>query len=323
MRIAIIGGAGFVGAHLVSALLQRGDQILIYDRHSGRIAQSDLIRCEQIRLVEAHICDGSRLLDELTRFSPDVICHFAALHYIPYCDRYPAETLRVNVEGTLNVMLAASQISGLRGVLFASSVAVYAPTDATHGEREQPVPCDIYGLSKWLAEQVVEQYACRLRISHLSLRFTNIYGPEETNPHVIPAVLQQLLAGADTLRLGRTDPCRDFLYIDDLVNALIAAISLLDGNEIHEVVNLGAGREWPVQAAVDILCRLSEREICILRDEDRMRALDRMHLRADITKARHLLAWEPRHDLRAGLEKTFCHERTKYMQHWAATEVSS
>lgn len=318
MRIAVIGGAGFTGSHLVSALLALNNDVLVYDNHLTREGRTQLPWLGQVYAVEGDITDGVKLSGELLRFAPDVICHLAALHYIPYCDQHPAETLRVNVEGTLNVMLAAQEIKLLKAVLFASSVAVYAATDTYHQESDQPAPCDIYGLSKWLGEQVVGQYAHRMKVSHLSLRFSNLYGPCETNPHVIPAVLGQILDGADTLHLGRTDPCRDFLYIDDLVEAILLAIPHAMRQETHQVLNLGPGREWTVQEAVDILCKLSGRKIHVLREEARVRPVDRMHLRADIIRARQWLGWDPRHDLRVGLEKTFAIEQAGHLLRMAA-----
>jgi len=318
MRIAVIGGAGFTGSHLVSALLELRNDVLVYDNHFTREGRAELPWLGRVDAVEGDITDGPKLHRELLRFAPDVLCHLAALHYIPYCDQHPAETLRVNVEGTLNVMLAAAEIKLLKGILFASSVAVYAPTDAYHAEADQPAPSDIYGLSKWLAEQVVEQYARHLKVSHLSLRFANLFGPGETNPHVVPAVLGQLLDGAETLHLGRTDPSRDFLYVSDVVEAILLAIPYAMRQEVHQVLNLGPGREWPVQEAVDILCDLSGKKIHVIRDEGRVRAVDRMHLRADITRARQLLGWEPRHDLRTGLHKTFEIERARHPLRTAA-----
>jgi UDP-glucose 4-epimerase len=309
MRIAVTGGAGFVGTHLVAALLAHGHQVLVYDNLFARPRKEDLPWLHDVHLAEGSIVDAPRLRQELRAFAPEAIFHLAALHYIPYCDQHPGETLRVNVEGTLNVMLAAGESDALKAVLFGSSVAVYAPTDRCHEETDKPQPSDVYGLSKLLAERIVEQYARQLHLSHLALRFANLYGPSETNPHVVPAVLEQLLAGAGTLRLGLTDACRDFLYIGDLVDALLAALDFALRREVHETINLSAGQEWSVDEAVAILCDLSGRSVSVVRDEQRVRPVDRMHLRASIARARELLGWTPRHGLRAGLEKTFAWER--------------
>ncbi len=311
MRISVIGGAGFVGAHLVSALLDQEHEVQVYDNLFCRRRAEDFPWNKQVRFARGEITDGGRLRGELAAFTPELIFHLAALHYIPYCDRHPGEALRVNVEGTLAVMLAAQQIPSLKGVLFASSVAVYAPEDGDHRETDPPGPCDIYGLTKWLAEQVVEQYARQATLNHLCLRFSNIYGPGETNPHVIPEVLEQLLSGSDTLQLGRTDPCRDFLYVGDLIDALLATIPVAAGREIHETLNLGAGQEWAVQEAIDILCELSGKKIHVVRDAGRVRAVDRMHLRASIDRARQRLGWEPKHTLRSGLGETFAQEQAQ------------
>src|ERR1051326_4784533 len=118
MRIAVIGGAGFTGSHLVSALLALKNDVLVYDNQFTREGRAQLPWLDRVGVVEADIRDGEKLRSELLRFAPDVICHLAALHYIPYCDQHPAETLRVNVEGTLNVMLAAQEIMPLKAVLF-------------------------------------------------------------------------------------------------------------------------------------------------------------------------------------------------------------
>lgn len=318
MRIAVIGGAGFVGAHLVTALLEQGHEVMVYDNFCRRRPEQ-LTWLGRVRLVAAEILDRRRLQEQLSAFRPALIYHLAALHYIPYCDQHPGEAMRVNVEGTLNVMLAAAAC-GACAVLFASSVAVYAPTDRHHLETDQPRPSDIYGLTKHLAEQVVEQYARQSRISHLALRFSNLYGPEETNTHVIPAILGQLLHGADTLSLGRTDPCRDFLYMEDLIDALLAMVPLVLREEMHEILNLGPGREWTVQKAVDILCELSGRNVRVMREEGRVRPVDRLHLRANIGRARELLAWEPKHDLRSGLEKTYARESHKQTRRFMAAQ---
>ena len=318
MRIAVTGGAGFVGTHLVCALLECGHTVLVYDNlFSGRKLKT-MVGVNNLQFEQADVTDGRRLRIEFAAFRPEIIFHLAALHYIPYCDQHPEEALRVNLEGTLNLMLAASETRSVKAVLFASSVAVYPPTDHCHAESDPVGPCDIYGLTKWLGEQVVDHYAREAHLAHLSLRFSNLYGPGETNPHVIPAVLEQLLQGEDTLHLGRTDPCRDFLYVEDLVEALLAAIPVVLREEAHGALNLGPGREASVADAVRILGELSGRSVRVLQDETRVRAVERMHLRADIAAAQRLLGWTPRHDLQAGLAKTFAAESRERIRGFAA-----
>jgi UDP-glucose 4-epimerase len=320
MRIAVVGGAGFVGRHLSLALLKRSHEVLVYDNLSARGQAGEQAWLKPFQFAHADLLDRPRLQSELASFRPELIYHLAALHYIPYCDLHPEETLQVNVAGTLTLMLASERLPQLRGLVFASSVAVYPPTDGYHSETGPAQPSDIYGLSKLLGEQIVNLYARKYGVSHIAARLANIYGPDETNSHVIPAIVDQLLAGADILHLGRTDPCRDFLYVEDLAEGLAAAIPFLLREEIHETVNLGPGEEWPVQEAIDILCQLSGRDVRCVTDQDRLRPVERMHLRARVEHAREWLGWTPRHDLRAGLEKTFAWERTKHAPVLATAE---
>jgi UDP-glucose 4-epimerase len=109
--------------------------------------------------------------------------------------------------------------------------------------------------------------------------------------------------------------------MDDLVGAMLLAIPCCIRQETHQVLNLGPGREWSVQEAVDILCEISGRKIRVVQDESRVRPVDRMHLRADITRARQVLGWEPRHDLRTGLQKTYASERAKYPRRMVTAPV--
>lgn len=308
MRIAVTGGAGFVGVHLVTELLLRGHQVHVYDNlFAGRRTQ-DLPWLDRVSFVRGDLLEAERLQSEFRRFAPDIVFHLAAIHYLPYCDQHPSECMRVNVEGTLNLMRAAAACHA-RGVGFASSVAVYPPTDAVHSEKGPVGPCDIYGLSKQLGESIVDHYARAAGMAHLCFRFSNIYGPLETNPHVIPTVLDQLLNGANEIRLGRTDTFRDFIYVEDTAELLADALPLLSAGTTHDVVNLASGSEASIGEVVDLLCASEDRQVRIARDEARVRPADRKHLRADTTHQQEIIPRKTRFDLRSGLAATLAFER--------------
>jgi UDP-glucose 4-epimerase len=303
MRIAVTGGAGFIGAHLVSALLREGHQVWAYDNFFAGHREERLPWRERATLVEGDILDFGRLSTSLQEFKPQLIFHLAAIHYIPYCNDHPAETVRVNVEGTVNTMRAAQMCEGLQGMFFASSAAVYNTTSAFHKETDPTAPADIYGLSKVLGERVVRHYAGESGLSYVMGRFFNVYGPDETNPHVIPAVLKQVIEGGK-VRMGRTDTFRDFIYVDDLVQALIKIGALLSsGKQVAEVYNLGSGQESSIASVVEILGKTAGVNLNITTEERHVRPSDRQHLRADIAKARRELGWSPAFSITRGLDE--------------------
>ncbi len=303
MRIAVTGGAGFIGAHLVAALLREGHQVWAYDNFFAGHRTERLPWREQATLVDGDLLDFDRLSGSLQEFKPELIFHLAAIHYIPYCNDHPAETVRVNVEGTVNVMRAAQKCEGLKGVFFASSAAVYDTTSAFHKETDPTAPSDIYGLSKVLGERVVRHYATESNLPYVLGRFFNVFGPEETNPHVIPAVLKQVIEGGN-VRMGRTDTFRDFIYVDDLVQALKKIGALLSsGKQVAEVYNLASGQECSIARVVEIMGKNAGVNLDIITEERHVRAGDRQHLRADIAKARRELGWTPEFSIERGLEE--------------------
>ncbi|HEY7404732.1 MAG TPA: GDP-mannose 4,6-dehydratase [Candidatus Angelobacter sp.] len=303
MKIAVTGGAGFIGGHLVAALLREGHQVWAYDNFFAGHRADHLSWQKQATLVEGDILDFDRLSTSLRQFKPELIFHLAAIHYIPYCNDHPAETVRVNVEGTVNLMRAAQKCEGLKGIFFASSAAVYDTTSAFHKETDPPAPADIYGLSKVLGERVVRHYAAESSLSYVMGRFFNVYGPDETNPHVIPAVLKQVMDGGK-VRMGRTDTFRDFIYVDDLVQALIKIGALLSsGKQVAEVYNLGSGQESSIASVVEILGKAARVNLTVTTEERHVRPSDRQHLRADIGKARRELGWAPAFSIARGLEQ--------------------
>lgn len=303
MKIAVTGGAGFIGKHLVAALLTDGHEVCAYDNFFAGHKVERLPWRQHANLVDGDVLDFEQLSGTLRAFQPELLFHLAAIHYIPYCNDHPAETIRVNVEGTVNAMRAALQCTSLQGVFFASSAAVYPATAAFHKETDETGPCDIYGLSKVLGEQVVGHYLRESGLSCVLGRFFNVFGPDETNPHVIPAVLKQVVHGGK-VRMGRTDTFRDFIYVADLVQALLKiGRRLTSGKPIAEIYNLASGTEVSMQELVAVMGQTVGAVPEIISDPRHVRASDRQYLRADITKARVELGWMPEFSLARGLEE--------------------
>lgn len=291
----VTGAAGFIGSALCHRLLSAGHRVTGYDDLS-RGRREHLPR--EVRLVEGDIRDRARLAETVSLVAPDCVIHLAAMHFIPDCIARPAETLDVNVEGTRRV-LESCRGSSVRGVVFASSVAVYAPGDRPCVEDATPLqPLEIYGESKVAAEELVREFHDDTGVPTVILRLCNAIGRRETNPHVIPHIFESLQT-SDVLTLGNLEPRRDYIDTRDVANAILVASER--AHALH-VLNVGTGVAHSVSDIVESLRRILGRPIEVVQERSRMRATERGLLVADIEKIRRATGWTPRIALADTLE---------------------
>jgi UDP-glucose 4-epimerase len=232
----------------------------------------------------------------MAAWSPDIIVHLAALHYIPECESDPVLAVTTNVAGTLNLLQSAP--AGCRFV-FASSGAVYKPEETPHCEASSEVgPTDIYGLTKLHGEQYVRAMAEKRRLKGVVVRLFNVVGPGETNPHLVPELVAQLQAGRDTIELGNTSPRRDYIDVRDAA-AGFAAAALGDAVNVGETctVNLGTSRAYSVLDVVEKLRNISGINFNIKQKADRIRTVDRPMLAANNRRITELFGWCQRYTL--------------------------
>ncbi len=280
-------------------LVERGeDEVLVIDDLSvGSPGNLDDAR-DAVDLVECDIRDRDRVVEAFTEFRPDAVIHTAALHFIPACNRDPKACVDINVGGTQAVLDGAAATAP-GAVVLVSSAAVYAPSEAAHPDDGEVGPTDVYGLSKLWTEQLGELFHARTRIPVRAARLFNVFGPGETNPHLIPAVLVQALRG-DELRLGNLATSRDYIYVEDVARGLIA----LAGDGLGDdplTCNLGAERAIDGNEIVAAVGRLLGRELRVLADPERMRPSDRPVLLSDCSRAHERLDWTARWGLEDGL----------------------
>ena len=188
-----------------------------------------------------------------------------------------------------------------RSLVAASSAAVYPIYDAANIEEHPiPGPTDVYGLSKWVNEEQLRQYAAQTNTRCAVARFFNIYGPRETNPHVLPEIIDQMLAGQMQLSLGNVKPKRDYIYVEDIARAVLELAQ--KNTHSFRTFNVGTGTEYSVEELVEFLARVSGLPLSIETDPDRVRKSDRMHLLCDYSRIREEIGWKPDFDLERGLE---------------------
>jgi UDP-glucose 4-epimerase len=299
-RALVTGGAGFIGSHLIERLLSRDWKVTAMDNLSnGRKSNVDrfLGNCGY-RFVEGDIADPSLMCHVVQECEPEVVYHLAALHFIPWCVANPCETLRTNVFGTQSLLDALAP-SSVRKFVFTSTSDVYLPKDSPHTEEDPTGPPNIYGQSKLCCEQLLDLSRRRMPwVRFLVVRLFNVYGPGETNPHVIPDIFELLRKGG-VLPLGNVDTGRDFVHVSDVADAFLR---LADYSGDLNTFNLGTSRETTAREIVGILGPILGRELSVTRDEARFRRVDRAHLCADISKASGALGWVPKVGIAEGLQ---------------------
>lgn len=302
-RIVVTGGAGFIGSHLVERLASDTTEILVLDTE----ANGDRSLLDIDPQFESVDIRDQALESILTEFDPDTIYHLAALHYIPYCNANPEEAFEVNVMGTRNILNVARQLDSLSNIVFASTAAVYPPRDEANHESTTTGPMDIYGRTKLIGEDLCRLFAQETNVSITAARLFNVYGPNETNEHLIPAILQQVRAGRRDIELGNLSPRRDFIHVDDAARALECLGTQFKST--FEPYNIGTGDPYSVREVVEETSAALDESITITQDDDRTRESDRPHLEADVSKLTTDFVWEPQVNFREGLRELLTQNR--------------
>jgi UDP-glucose 4-epimerase len=307
-KILVTGGNGFVGREVVRLLHDEHAVCVVDNLRSGPLrftaAEADKFRFEPVDIM-----DGAAVGRAIADFVPDTIIHLAAIHYIPECEENPTFATRTNVDGTLNLLMAAPR--GCRFV-FASSGAVYSPDSKAHNEAEGAVgPSDIYGYNKLHGEHYVTYLAAQRGLSAGIVRLFNVVGPGETNPHLLPEIVAQLKAGRTTLRLGNMWPKRDYIHVRDAARGFVAVALKHESSPSTVTVNLGTANTFSVAEIVEKLRHIVPTPFQVEEESSRRRAVDRPHLEADITEIRRRFGWTPQANIDDALadlwrEPDFC-----------------
>jgi len=304
--VLVTGGAGFIGSVTVRMLLDKGARVKVVDNcfAGERSLIPEGASFEQLDIR------SDELQNAVSEFDPDSIVHLAAVHYIPYCNQHPEETFEVNVMGTRSLLEAAKELKTLDTVVFVSSGAVYPPESGPLGEGSRVGPMDIYGRTKLIGEDLTQLFGTKSGVSTAAVRLFNVYGPNETNEHLIPAILNQLRAGSRTIELGNLSPKRDFVYVSDVARALTTILTDFEGD--FRTYNVGSGTARSVREVVECASDALGENIEIEQDDERVRESDRPHLQSDIGRIRTELGWEPQIEFVEGLRRLLPQEHATY-----------
>ncbi|MDX6719971.1 MAG: UDP-glucose 4-epimerase [Solirubrobacteraceae bacterium] len=305
MRVLVTGGAGFIGSHLVDALVARGDAVTVVDDlSSGREQNLAGALGGGAELVRADVRDGQALVGIVAGARPQAIFHLAAQVDVRVSLADPGHDARTNVEGTINVLEAARRAAVGRVVFSSTGGAIYGETDVLPTpESVAALPMAAYGQSKYCAERYLGLYERLYGLSTIALRFGNVYGPRQ-DPHgeagVIAIFCGRLRAGERPRIYGDGTQTRDYIYVEDLVKALLSASESAAG----DVVNIGTETETSVLELLRVLCEhhgpdAPQAEFAPARTGE----IDRSCL--DATRARELLGWRASTPIAEGLRRTY------------------
>jgi UDP-glucose 4-epimerase len=292
----ITGGAGFIGHHLANRLIALGHHVrVIDDLSAGDPSALD----PQVLFTRGDVRDQPKLWTLLHDI--DCVYHLAAKVSLPQSVLYPRDYNDINVGGTVTLMEAMRAV-GVKRIVMASSGTIYGD------QRRQPVDETVipelltpYAVSKFAAEHYVSTLGVHYGIETVALRIFNAYGPGQALPPVFPPVvphfIHQILSGGSVVIYGSGVQTRDYVYIDDVVDALIDAGERDDAD--RQVINIGAGVETSVAGLVAAIEKVSGRSAHVIRNEEQSSGVKR--LVADLEKAQKLLDYQPKITLVEGL----------------------
>ncbi len=298
----VTGGAGFIGSNLVDELLRRGERVRVLDNLStGRLENLAAVR-DRIDFFEADICDLERIRPRFT--DVDYVLHLAALPSVPRSVADPLSANKVNIEGTLNVLLA-SRDAKVKRVVFAASSAAYGDNPTLpRVESHEPRPLSPYALTKLAGEYYCQIFTRLYGLEAVALRYFNIFGPRQ-NPHsqytgVLSKFITAYIKGANPTIFGDGEQSRDFTYIDNVVDATLRACTAPGAP--GRVINVGVGGRFTLNQTIALLNQIFDKQVTPQYEPPR--SGDVLHSQADISLAHRVLGYEPKVPYQEGLQKT-------------------
>jgi nucleoside-diphosphate-sugar epimerase len=302
MKALVTGGAGFIGSHLVERLLDEGAEVRVLDNFSSGRLENLAAVISRIELVEGDIRDYKVTFESMG--GVEVVFHEAALCSVARSVEEPQNTNAVNVDGTLNVLLAARN-AGVRRLVYASSSSVYGNIPLLPKQEVQtPAPASPYAVSKLTGELYCRNFYQLFGLETFSLRYFNVFGPRQMqdSPYaaVIPKFISALLRGEPPVIYGDGSQSRDFSYVGNIVEANVLAMKAETG--FGEVFNIACEQCTTVTQLAEYLMALLKTVIQPVYQQPRPG--DVRHSMADINKAKVLLKYQPCTNLLTGLELT-------------------
>lgn len=303
MRYVVTGGAGFIGSNTVDELVRRGESVVVLDDLSGGKEENLAEIRNKISFIKGSINDLEAVRRAMQE--ADYVLHLAARTSVPRSVKDPLETNKVNIEGTLNVLVAARDAKVKRVILAASSSAYGETPTLPKVETMQPEPISPYGLTKYVGELYGQMFGRVYGLQNVSLRYFNVFGPRQDPGSPYSGVLSKFctafLEKTEPVVFGDGEQTRDFTYIDNVVQANLLACEAPVAS--GKIINVGTGARTSLNQTLKILREISGENLQAKYEP--VREGDIHDSQADIALSRELLNYEPTVDFPEGLRRTF------------------
>lgn len=304
MNTLVTGGAGFVGSHVVEALLQAGHRVVVvdnfdtfYDPESKRENLTVARRSDAFSDECVDILDAPSLNDTFRRASPEVVLHLAARPGVRESIRNPGPGAQINIQGTLKV-LEAAVACGTRRLIFASSSSVYGgTTDRPSNESDHPAPLSPYAASKLCGEVLCQTYGRLHGLETICLRLFTVFGPRQRPDMAIHKFTRLILAGEPVRLFGAERSARDYTFVGDVARAFVNAA---ETDASAHILNVGSGRPIPLS---HVICTLADalNQTPIIEHQSLPRG-EAVVTWADAARAREILRFEPAVSFEEGIQ---------------------
>lgn len=304
-KILVTGAGGFIGSHLTQQLLESGYSVKAFvsyrsDGSAGWLDSLPQNIKSNFEIFRGDVRDPNGV--ETALKGCNAVCHLAALIGIPYSYHSPDSYVDTNIKGTLNVLQAGRKL-GLEKIVCTSTSEVYGTAQFVPITEEHPLAGQSpYSATKIGSDQIALSFYRSFETPVTIIRPFNTYGPRQSQRAVIPTIILQLLAGAQSIKLGSASPTRDFCFVRDTAAGFISA---LESSNVGNVFNLSTGHEISVHDTALLIGQLMGKTVNFEVDKDRLRPekSEVERLCGDSSKAKMLLKWNPLYSGAKGLEK--------------------
>ncbi|MCR5261888.1 MAG: UDP-glucose 4-epimerase GalE [Candidatus Gastranaerophilales bacterium] len=320
-RILVTGGGGYIGSHCVLELLQRGKDVIVFDNLSTGHKETvdELSNYGNLDFIRGDLKNQTEIDSVFERYNITSVLHFAALSQVGESIKYPEKYYENNVKGTEN-LLSSMVKHGVKRIIFSSTASVYGePEELPINEEHKKNPVNPYGNTKLAIEEMLDDYDKKYGIKSVRLRYFNVIGADEQGrtgewhepeTHLIPNLLKSAAESGREFELYGNDyptkdgTCtRDYICVQDIVNAHLLALDYLLEKNVTNYFNLGTNSGFSVKEVLDLCSEVTGKQIKVKLLPKR--AGDAVCLVADNKKAQEVLGWKPLHSLRFGIETAY------------------